>query len=108
MSEDTTLNTGSGEQTFTGEFNQQFNEGESKVIDQIISASNASSRSSGNDRRIFRSTTKASADNSGQILADVNKLWGITDGWGTVSRFHVFHDAINIRGSYTGLHQWGQ
>jgi len=105
LSEDTTLNIGSGEQTLTGEFNQQFNEGESKVIDQIISASNSSSRSSGSERRIFRSSTKASADDSGQILVEINKLWGITDGWGAVSRFHVFHDSISLRGSYTGQHK---
>ncbi|MDP7334861.1 MAG: DUF4092 domain-containing protein [SAR324 cluster bacterium] len=106
LSEDTILDLGSTQQSIEGEFLKQFEEGEAKTIDQTISAANSSSRSArGNVRLTFRSATKTTADDSATVLGEIKKLWGITSGWKPVSRFHVFHDAIRVRGSNTGLHK---
>ncbi|MBY5979170.1 SslE/AcfD family lipoprotein zinc metalloprotease [Ferrimonas balearica] len=55
--------------------------------------------------------TRGAVDDSGQILADIQRLWGSSadaqqQGWKPVSRFHVFHDSTNFYGS-TG-HARGQ
>ena len=108
LSEDTILDLGSTQQSIEGEFLKQFEEGEAQKIDKTITdnISNSSSRSArGNVRLTFRSATKTTADDSTTVLGEVKKLWGITSGWKQVTKFHVFHDAMRVRGSNTGLHK---
>ena len=106
LSEKIILDLGTVEQTIEGEFLQQFEEGEAKEIDQKISTANASSRSIRNQVHLtFRSATKASNDDSGTILREIKKLWGINDGWHPVNHFHVFHDVMKVKGFNTGHHR---
>ncbi|RYU68456.1 DUF4092 domain-containing protein [Aliivibrio finisterrensis] len=83
------------------EFKTQFALGQAFEIDNAICGQPC-------DADVFDYThnTRNVAAEMGSIQADINKLWGVTQGWEPVERFHVFHDSTNFYGS-TG-HARGQ
>ncbi|MDD9176369.1 SslE/AcfD family lipoprotein zinc metalloprotease [Aliivibrio sp. S2TY2] len=104
---DAELNLGgaTGDQPATGikpaEFKTQFTLGQAFEIDKAICGQSCDADAFG-----YIHNTRNVAAEMGSIQADINKLWGVTQGWEPVERFHVFHDSTNFYGS-TG-HARGQ
>lgn len=104
---DAELNLGgsTGDQPATGiklaEFKTQFTLGQAFEIDKAICGQSCDA-----DVFDYIHNTRNVAAEMGSIQADINKLWGVTQGWEPVERFHVFHDSTNFYGS-TG-HARGQ
>ncbi|ABZ78039.1 conserved hypothetical protein [Shewanella halifaxensis HAW-EB4] len=108
-SQEKVLDTGNGEQIIAAKFSKQFELGLARDIDSVLCDINCQQtakarellpevQSEGAD--IVRALNNVT-DDSGQILADIQRLWGTTSdaGWNKVSAFHVFHDSTNFYGS---------
>ena len=98
-STDTELDVGDGlTQVVPAEFTAQFDSGLAKDIDSAICAEiscNTATR---------QAAVRQAAGDSGQILADVQRLWGSTaaaqaEGYHPVSKFHVFYNSAAVLGS---------
>lgn len=86
-------------QTVPAEFMQQFTQGLTAEIDKQLCKHNCELSDTPS-----RLATFAAADQSGQILADIQRLWGSSkeaqgEGYKAVERFHIFHDSTNFYGS---------
>lgn len=88
-------------QLIPAEFAQQFSQGQAAIIDQQLCQNHCDSA----DVQLRQAhEIQQRTDESSQILADIQKLWGSSpetqaNGWKTVERFHVFHDSTNFYGS---------
>lgn len=108
-SKEKVLNTGNGEEILPAEFSNQFNAGLAKDIDSLLCDINcqqiAKTRERLPEMQSYHSgvntVVNSSTDDSGQILADIQRLWGTTSesGWPQVNAFHVFHDSTHFYGS---------
>ncbi|MCL1039860.1 SslE/AcfD family lipoprotein zinc metalloprotease [Shewanella submarina] len=88
-------------QVIPAEFTAQFKQGQAAIIDQQLCQNQCDDTGA-----LLRqaSVKQQSTDESGQILADIQKLWGSSleaqaNGWKPVEHFHVFHDSTNFYGS---------
>lgn len=102
------LNTGNGTQILPAKFSNQFNSGLASDIDNLLCdidcQQTVRERELLAETQSYRTDVNAAvnnSDDSGQILADIQRLWGTTSevGWNKVSAFHVFHDSTNFYGS---------
>ncbi|MBY6186591.1 SslE/AcfD family lipoprotein zinc metalloprotease [Marinobacter hydrocarbonoclasticus] len=97
-SESRELALGDGQvQVVAAEFARQFESGLAAEIDAQLCQRQC-------DGEVSTRFVRAGEDDSGQILADIQRLWGSSmeaqqQGWKPVSRFHVFHDSTNFYGS---------
>lgn len=96
-SESRELALGDGQvQQVPAEFAHQFEQGLALAIDEQLCQRHCDP--------LAPAAIRLADDESGQILADIQRLWGSSDaaqqaGWKPVRRFHVFHDSTNFYGS---------
>lgn len=86
-------------QLVAAEFTQQFTQGIAAQIDKQLCKQHCELTD-----MPARLTQFAEVDQSGQILADVQRLWGSSkeaqdEGYKPVKLFHIFHDSTNFYGS---------